>query len=301
MSTPDGDLALRTPDTPAEAGAGTGPPRPRRKLLIALGVAATVVLLAVLAAVVLDGGDDDTATTGTTASSVVPGSTDEPATTAQPGTTAARATAPPADQTDAAAALAPFFSAAGTLDGKLDAARAAIDATGPPWAPVPDDVAAAVAAAELGPVAEHIPAGLPDDLLQPVILVYSDLSSRRASMSSFAIAWTPDPGNDLPAELANGDEAAGRFADDLAAARSAAASAAPVTIAAAESRDTAEVMLLVQYVNSANAGCDGRGGVIVTDLPSIVWASDSGGTIGGIGFEATRDPGGGWEPHLLAC
>jgi hypothetical protein len=49
-------------------------------------------------------------------------------------------------------------------------------------------MADAVQAANLEPVARSVPAGLPHDLLQSVILVYSDQSSRRHAMQSFARA-----------------------------------------------------------------------------------------------------------------
>jgi hypothetical protein len=82
-------------------------------------------------------------------------------------------------------------------------------------------MAGAVQAAAPGPVAQTIPAGLPRDVLQSVILVYSDLSSRRLAMESFSSAPDlPYQPIDLLAELANGHAAAERFDDDLAGLRS---------------------------------------------------------------------------------
>jgi hypothetical protein len=168
-------------------------------------------------------------------------------------------------------------------------------------------LAGTVRAAELAPVAEAIPAGLPHDLLQSVILAYSDLSSRRAAMQSFAYARAAGETvhGDLLAELGNGHAAAERFDTDLASARSLAASQPPVPVAAPDSRAAAELLLLLDYVHKANAGCDSRGGAVVTQLPPIVWESDAGGTIGsGLGaieFEATLGPDGHWAAYIIAC
>lgn len=268
-------------------------------------VAAAAAALLVVGAVSLvwlggdDGGDDTTA--GEAPTTVAP-STDA---TSEPGTQGSVTTAPPANQPGAAEALAPFLSAAATMDGRLHAAAEAINGAGPPWDAVTDELAGTVQAADPAAVAAAIPAGLPHDLLESVVLVYSDLASRRAAMQSFAYAGTVyEPTDVLLAELGNGHDAATRFEADLAAARSLAESSPPVAVAAPDSRAAAELLLLVQYVDKANVGCDSRGGGVVTELPVITWTSDRGGTIGTpsmtIEFQAT--PGsGGYQVEIMAC
>lgn len=109
-------------------------------------------------------------------------------------------------------------------------------------------------------------------------LVYSDLMSRRSAMGGFARAHTVTAEDgDLLDQLGNGHAAAERFAGDLASARSAAAAVPSFTPASPGSRAAAETLLLVDYVNGANAGCDSRGGFVVTQLPPITWRSDGGG------------------------
>jgi len=179
---------------------------------------------------------------------------------------------------------------------------------------VTDEVAARVQAADHAAVASAIPAGLPHDRLESVILVYSDLVSRRAAMQGFANAGDLphlQPSTEMLSELANGHEAAQRFDADLDAARSLAAATPPITVAPADSREAAEVLLLVRYVDVANEGCDSRGGGVVTELPAIEWVhtdaeasptgSETDGTIGGVEFTADLGPDGTWAVQLIAC
>jgi hypothetical protein len=213
--------------------------------------------------------------------------------------------------------LAAFLSAAATLDGQLHEAAAAINAAGPPWTDVDPELADLVSAAELEPVAQAVPAGLPPDLLQSVILVYSDLASRRYAMASFEIT-PPETGLSrgeileqvLLSELGNGHEAAARFDADLAATRSLAVATPPIAAVPADSRLVAEKLLLVQFVGLGNAGCNARGGVVLTELPVITWAPpswnpDADGTIGrpgsAIDFNADFGPDGTWHIAINAC
>ena len=85
----------------------------------------------------------------------------------------------------ALAALTPFLSGAARLDRQPGTAAAAINAAGPPLTDNSADTARKVQAAALEPVARLIPPSLPHDLLQSVVLVYSELSSRRHAMQSF--------------------------------------------------------------------------------------------------------------------
>jgi hypothetical protein len=174
-------------------------------------------------------------------------------------------------------------------------------------------MADAVQAATLEPVAHAVPAGLPPDLLQSVILVYSDLSSRRHALQSFATA--PDfPYQPIEAleELRNGHAAAARFDDDLAALRSLAETTPPVTMAAPDSRAAAEVLLYVRFVELANGGCDSRGGEVFPQLPALDWVPSSpdspeigipewDGHVGGIEFSAEPTAAGTWNILIWAC
>jgi hypothetical protein len=280
-------------------------------------VGAGLVLVAAAAGLAVSAGDDttDTPTPATTAPGPTVRTTDVPerpttgsATTgtAVPGTTATTTAGSPASPTPtapsgtvASVALEPFLAAASTMDGQLRDAARAINAAGPPWGVVGDDVAGLVRAAAPGPVADAIPAGLPPDLLRPVVLVYSDLMSRRSAMSGFTL--TSDAIDDALAleELGNGHEAAQAFDDDLAAVRRTAAGTT-FTVAPGDSRAAAEVLLLVQYADKANGGCDSRGGVRLTELPAITWQGPDRGTIGGIGFTATLASGR-WTVQIAAC
>ncbi|HEY8543663.1 MAG TPA: hypothetical protein VIL36_01400, partial [Acidimicrobiales bacterium] len=219
------------------------------------------------------------------------------------------ATAPTASALDG---LTPFLDAAADLDARLHDAAEAINGVGPPWPEVPASVAEKVTAADVTAVARTVPAGLPPDLLEATILVYSDLVSRRGALQGFAHAGPAAPTDELLSALRNGHAAAERFDDDLAALRARAAAAAPFTPARPEDRATAETQLLLRYTEGANLGCDGRGGWIATELPPIRWSEDDPpehvgpewdhhGTIGGIPFAAHREHGGTWTIQLWAC
>lgn len=286
--------------TATSAGAGGRD----RRWLIALTAGVLVVAAVAIAGLARNRGDgSDTVTRP-------PATTSQPATSttgAPTSATAADATPPTTVGSSAADDLAAFFSAADAMDDQLQAAADAINGTGPPWTAISEDVATTVATADLGPVVVAIPAGLPPELLRPVILVTSDLSSRRAAMESFSYAGpAPRPQDrDLLAELANGHAAAGRFDGYLADARAAAEAHAPVDIAAPGSRAAAELALLVEYVRVANYGCDSRGGAVVTELPTITWQSDSHGTIGpaeaGMEFDVTLRADGTWQALFNVC
>lgn len=212
--------------------------------------------------------------------------------------------------------LEPFFAAAATLDQQLQTAAAAVNATGPPWEQITAEVADKVRAADLEPVAGAIPAGLPYDLQEAVVLVLSDLASRRMAMESFTVVGPvmPDDVNTdqsnekLLADLRNGHAAAVRFDGDLAAARALAAGTPPVAPVPERSRLTAETLVLVEYVRVANAGCNARGGAVFTELPEVVWRSvpdlpEAEGTVGpeGTAFNADLRPDGTWEVYLFVC
>ena len=277
----------------------------RKTLTLCLLPALPAVLVATIFVAHLGGGDPATEASTprptTSAPTVVPPSTTSP--TTAPPTTLPVTPAPP----NAEEALAPFFSAVTTLDSQLSDAATAINGSGPPWTTIDSHAAAAVQAAALEPVAEAIPAGLPPDLLQSVVLVYSDLSSRRHAMTGFAYANGGPVYDDLLRELRNGSVAAARFDDDLAAARSQAALTPAFTVRSPDSRQAAEVLLVVGFVEEANGGCDSRGGTVLTRLPTIDWPSTTLTAVGIDGstvdlrFNAELGPDGTWDVGFNAC
>ncbi|MEI8406618.1 MULTISPECIES: hypothetical protein [unclassified Kribbella] len=284
-----------------------------RRLLVVLAVAVAVALVVGVTTVLVLREDEQVTPSGP---GPVPSSTTTGTATTKPPTAepTSRPTPRPSASTSptrpsAVAALEPFLSSAATLDRQLRAAAAAINASGPPWTDVSPTVARAVRAADLDPVAGAIPAGMPHDLLQSVILVLSDLSSRRSALTSFQ-STPPAAPHDTTAgllrELRNGHAAAVRFDRDLAATRALAAATPPIAELPKQSRRTAEVLLLVRYVQTANAGCDSRGGAVFTRLPAITWGPVAGtpevdGTIGGIAFSAALDADDTWNINLFAC
>jgi hypothetical protein len=305
-------MTKTTPDlAPAPSAGPEDHGARRRQAGIAAAVAAVLVLVIAGTAIWSSRGGEDTTTTSATPSTTTSANAD-PTTTADRTTTEAPTTT--AVQPSAVEPLEPFLAAAATLDAQLQEAATAINGGGPPWTGVTQQMADAVQAADIGPVATAVPAGLPHDLLQKVVLVYSDLSSRRRAMESFSSAPDfPYRPIDPLAELANGHAAAVRFDDDLAALRTLAESTPPVTIAAHDSQEAAEALLYLRYVDLANGGCDSRGGAVVTDLPDLDWIhsevpdatpegkSEFDGHIGGIQFTADLDTNGSWRIVIQAC
>jgi len=187
---------------------------------------------------------------------------------------------------------------------------------------------AAVKAIDTKAVVRAIPGGLNPHQLRSVLQVYADLSSRRAALNRVTEYASDSPlprgstdAKDLLTCLGHGTAAAARFADDLAAARALAAASAPVKVAPARSRLTAEVAIRAHGIDLANNGCGECGGVAPRPvvLPPIVWKRvDQGpgrvwdGTIstttssanpGGASglFTARYIPRQGWDTSLNAC
>jgi hypothetical protein len=205
--------------------------------------------------------------------------------------------------------LVGYIQAAETTDRQLRHVAELINGAGPPWiSPLPSTVVASVQAADLRPVAAAIPNGLSSELLRRTILVYSDLASRRYAMRWFGtggfpyVEPNPQMQSDLLAALANGASAAARFASDLDGLISAARAAPSITPSAPTSRDAADLLLLIQWTEGMNAGCDSTGGAVVTTLPAIVWSphDDVSGTIAGVDFEAQLINGA-WQTTIHAC
>ncbi len=171
----------------------------------------------------------------------------------------------------------------------------------------------AVAAADPGPAAKLIPAGLDPGLLRAVLLTQSELTSRYFAMRRVRAGTFPT--NEFEAKdvllcLGLGAKPAARFAADLASAKALALSLPPMTKVAADSRPAAELAIRLQDISLRNSGCDSCGGTVVTELAPITWGRQPpplpgvapwDGDIGGIAFRSSYTPTGGWRVELLAC
>jgi hypothetical protein len=223
----------------------------------------------------------------------------------------------------AAQDLASFFTAARQNDTRVRAAAAMVNGgITTNSMRISQATADAVRAADPQPVAAAIPPGLDPTLLQPVLLVYSELDSRYMAMYHLPVGVTASGGTG-PASpgtyrylmrcLGNGAIAASRFPADLAALEKAASAAPPVTVAAPDSRAAAELGLRIADIREANGGCAGCGGQLATKLAPISWGwhgtwSAQGpndplpdGTIGTIAFHVSYQPDKGWSVVLYVC
>lgn len=217
----------------------------------------------------------------------------------------------PPQRRSAADQLADFFSAATRLDADLrDAAKRINGGVRRDVIVLEPATVAAIRAIQPDALVRTIPGGMDRDLLRSVMLIYSELVSRRLAMSRvdhFA-ASAPLPRAGAEAQelidcLGNGAPAARRFAGDLAAARALASSSKPIAVAPGNSRLAAEVAVRARYIDLLNGGCDSCGGGVLTSLVPVVWKRQNGsdGTVGGIPFQATFTAGSGWKAQLNAC
>jgi hypothetical protein len=279
------------------------------------------------------------------------------ASTSQPGSTGATGPASPSPATlsasptqsvtatpsaagaaspSAAGQLQTFFAAAQLEDTQLRAAAVLVnDGFGATSISLSPSTKAAVTAIDPTVVARTIPAGLGPSLQLAVLVVYSDLRSRRDSMNRVA-SWASSPGTtvmpaggawakDLLTCLRNGASASAGFPRDLAAARALARRASAFTPASPRSRAAGELAVRIRSIYLDNAGCAACGGGVVTRLASVTWRSMSiagyhwdgvveaaGGSpssavgsasnpYGGIPFRAYYVAGKGWQVSLDAC
>ncbi|MGN8244230.1 hypothetical protein ACTHAM_001130 [Cellulomonas soli] len=214
--------------------------------------------------------------------------------------------------------LRPFLTAAQELDTRVRATAPLVSASvHDTEVLVEQSTAEAVRALDVDAVAATIPDGVSDDLLAPVLVVYSELVSRVRAMSGFGYAGTyardaeSSDGEQMVACLTNGSEAARRFAGDLAAVRAAAEAAPPVADVDPTSTTAATLAVRIEDIDLRNSGCGGCGGYLVDGLAPVTWADGSTttrtGSVGtqgepdGIAFTATYDPVDGWTVVLNAC
>ncbi|GAA4472764.1 hypothetical protein GCM10023170_093000 [Phytohabitans houttuyneae] len=211
----------------------------------------------------------------------------------------------------AADQLADFFVAATRLDADLrDAAKRINGGVRRDVVALDPATVAAVRAIRPQALVGTIPGGMERELLRSVMLLYSEIVSRRLAMNrvvSFAAsAPLPRAGTDaqeLIDCLGNGAPAARRFAGDLAQVRALASSSEPIAVAPRDSLATAEVAVRARYIDALNGGCDTCGGGVLTRLVPVVWKRQGGldGTVGGVPFAATFAAGSGWQVQLNSC
>lgn len=232
--------------------------------------------------------------------------------------------------------LTGFFTAATREDAQLHAAAAMINAgVGTRTIRLTASTKAAVLAIDPAVAARSIPAGLGSTLQLAVLIVYSELKSRRMSMNRVG-SWGFEPGmtvltiggydaTDLLSCLRNGAPAAAHFARDLAAARALATQTAQIAPQTARSRAAADLAVRIKEIDLGNSGCESCGGYVVTRLSTVSWHSQGSGiyhwdgvvgqgignppgdapsgsnTGGGISFRASYVATKGWQIELNAC
>jgi hypothetical protein len=279
--------------------------RPRWVPVVAAAI--LVLLVAGLVAVLLMmRGDDGSVSTSPSSETVGPSSTTEPAPTTAAGPTAADT-------------LAEFFVAAETMDAEVRAAADLVNEGTTDALILDDETMAAIHALPDEP-GHLLPAGLPPELLEKVLLVQSDLQSRALALIGLGqfrsapptpgtIPLDSDAGRGALACLRNGAEAAASFDADLDAAEATARALPTVVAQPPDSRAAEELALRLALIDMGNAGCAGCGGYRATTLAAISWTppaieSPTGpwdGTIDGIPFRTTYLPGEGWQVRFNAC
>jgi hypothetical protein len=280
--------------------------RPRWVPVVAAAI--LVLLVAGLVAVLLmTRGDDGSVSTSPKSETVVPSSTTEPAPTTAAGPTAADT-------------LAEFFVAAETMDAEVRAAADLVNEGTTDVLLLDAATLTAIQALDLNGPGYLLPAGLPPELLEKVLLVQSDLQSRALALHGLlqfgltpttpgTIPLDSDAGRGALACLRNGAEAAASFDADVDAAEATARALPAVVAQPPDSRAAEELALRLALIDMGNTGCAGCGGYRATTLVAISWTppaieSPTGpwdGTIDGIPFRTTYLPGEGWQVRFNAC
>lgn len=234
-----------------------------------------------------------------------------------PATSAAETSAPPpsaapSETASAAPDLAPFVARAALVDEQLRTAAARINAAVTPGTfEVDAATAGAVMAADPETAFALLPAGMPQELLDAAITVYSDLATRRAAMNGFEYAGTvSDETSDRQYAidcLQNGSAAAAAFDGDVASLVALAASLPPIDRPAPDSAEAAELVAVGTWISLGYNGCDSCGGEPVRSAPEVTWdvAPGSGGApagnVRGLPFTATFTSADGWQVIFNAC
>jgi len=269
-------------------------------------------------------GDDPapTATPGSVGSSSAISITASPSPTPTRSAPGAGPTATPSGPTaprSAQAQLAGFLAGARQADTRLHRAASLINA-GITAKAVRVDPATVQAVKRVSPtaLARTIPAGTERPLLQALLLVYSEISSRRMAMDPIThagdgVVVLPRPGptaaspsaQEILDALKNGTAAQSRFEADLVKVRALARSSARFPVAGPRSRAAAELAVRLLHIDGANGGCGGTGGEVFPRLATLTWKDGVeghwwSGTVGGVQFRAEYR-GTWWRVHLNAC
>ena len=295
-----GRLAL-----PAEVVLGGSWDQRRREVCVRKAVVA-LALLAVVAASCANAPTTSSKGTGSTSTSVS-------------STSVSSTTRPPS----ALDALTRFFTATAGIDQNLKAAAVeANGAIGTTQITITQHMLDTIAAADPTLAADDIPAGLPSEVLLRVLTAQSDLVSRYYAFRGFVEAQpgtiprtNPTPDSMSAADylltcLGSGGEAASSYPADVAAARSAASNAPPLTPVGPSSQAAADLAIWLHDIVEANSGCASCGGARFTSLPPITWhhvapltpgGNAWDGDMAGLLFTAQYAPGQGWTVQVNAC
>lgn len=197
--------------------------------------------------------------------------------------------------------LAGYLQAVDAADrGLREAADLVNQDFGPTGLTLRPRTVAAVRAVDLHALVRVLPAGQPEDLARRSLLVFGELSSRRAALEGVlretgdgtrTVAAGSVGMSRLKACLANGGPAAARFARDRAALG--AAATRPFTVAPMSSRLTGEMLLRAQYIQGHNLCCGSCGGYVPDRLAPVVWKHRT--FAGGETIDGTIDDGVGFE------
>ncbi len=223
-----------------------------------------------------------------------------------PPTTAARTPT-------ATAQLQPFLDLAAAADRDLAEAAQRINAATTEETITYDERTVELLDVDFRALGNAVPAGMPAELEQSALLVYSDLVSRWGSLA----------GGDCPSSVGtrprseytdnlcfvNGAPAAARFDGDLAALVAVADRTAAFVAAAPDSRAAEALAARIDSVDLRNLGCANTGGFVATEPITVTWDPSPGmenfpdweGTVDGIPFYGVYDADTGWEIWINAC
>ncbi len=219
--------------------------------------------------------------------------------------------------------LTGFFAVAAGIDQNLKVASVDADgAIGTTQITITRQTLDTIATGDPTSVANDIPAGLPSEVLLPVLTVQSDLVSRDYAFRGFVEAQpgtiprtNPTSGSVSAADylltcLGNGGNAASTYPADVAVARKAALDAPWVTPVSPSTQEAADLAIWLHDIVEANSGCESCGGFRLTSLPKVTWhhvaplaagGNAWDGDIAGLLFAAQYTPGQGWSVQFNAC
>jgi hypothetical protein len=270
----------------------TLPNRPHRRMVTVAALAMALVALAC-------GTDDKRVGSGTSAeqTTVVP--------------TTASTTISPAPT--ATAQLRPFLDMAAAADRDLAEAAERINAAATGETITYDERTVELLDIDLRALGAALPAGMPDELEQHALLVYSDLVSRWAAMSSgpcpHDVGTRPRSDYDENHCFISGAAAAARTDGDLAGLEAVAARTPRFPVADPASRPAEALAARLRSVDLRNLGCASTGGFVATEPITVTWDPSPGmeglpdweGRVDGIQFYGTYDAATGWEIWINAC